>query len=81
MIIGICIDYGIFMVSRVDGAADPGTTRAVLVSGLTTIAGVGVLAMAKHPALQSIGLTVLLGFGAAVPTALYVIPALRGVRR
>ena len=75
LIIGLCVDYGIFMVSRADGEADPATARAVLVSGLTTIAGFGVLALAKHPALQSLGLTVLLGFGAAVPAALFVIPA------
>jgi len=36
-----------------------------------------VLALAQHPALQSLGLTVLLGFGAAVPAALFVIPALQ----
>ena len=76
LIIGLCVDYGIFMVSHAGGEADPATSRAVLVSGLTTIAGFGVLALAKHPALQSLGLTVLLGFGAAVPAALFVIPAL-----
>jgi len=77
LIIGICVDYGIFMVSRADGDADSATARAVLVSGLTTIAGFGVLALARHPALQSLGLTVLLGFGAAVPAALFVIPTLQ----
>jgi predicted exporter len=76
LIIGLCVDYGIFMVSHAEGEADPATARAVLVSGLTTIAGFGVLALARHPALQSLGLTVLLGFGAAVPAALFVIPAL-----
>ncbi|MDP1602746.1 MAG: MMPL family transporter, partial [Legionella sp.] len=81
LIIGLCVDYGIFMVSRVDGEADSATSRAVLVSGLTTIAGFGVLAIARHPALQSLGLTVLLGFGAAVPAALFVIPALQRKKR
>ena len=76
LIIGLCVDYGIFMVSHAGGEADPATSRAVLVSGLTTIAGFGVLALAKHPAMQSLGITVLLGFGAAVPAALFVIPAL-----
>lgn len=76
LIIGLCVDYGIFMVSHAGSEADPATSRAVLVSGLTTIAGFGVLAIARHPALQSLGLTVLLGFGAAVPAALFVIPAL-----
>jgi predicted exporter len=82
LIIGMCVDYGIFMVSRGGAGEDPATSRAVLVSGLTTIAGFGVLALATHPALRSLGLTVLLGFGAAVPAALLVIPALlpRGPR-
>jgi predicted exporter len=77
LIVGLCVDYGIFMVSHGDGEENPATARAVLVSGLTTIAGFGVLSLAKHPALQSLGLTVLLGFGAAVPAALLVIPALQ----
>ncbi len=80
LIIGLCVDYGIFMVSHAGGETDPATSRAVLVSGLTTIAGFGVLALARHPALQSLGLTVLLGFGAAVPAALFVIPALQRKR-
>jgi predicted RND superfamily exporter protein len=50
--------------------------RAVLVSGLTTLAGFGALVLARHPALHSIGVTVLLGIGAAIPAALLVIPAL-----
>jgi hypothetical protein len=61
LIIGICVDYGIFIVASSDAGVEPGAARAVLVSGLTTIAGVGVLVLAKHPALRSIGLTVLLG--------------------
>lgn len=76
LVIGICVDYGIFMVLRLAGDSDPAATRAVLVSGLTTLAGLGALALAKHPTMQSIGVTVLLGVGAGIPTALLVIPAL-----
>jgi predicted exporter len=53
------------------------SSRAVLVSGLTTLVGFGALVLAKHPAMYSIGLTVLLGICAAVPTAVLVIPAFR----
>jgi predicted RND superfamily exporter protein len=49
-----------------------------MLSGLTTITGFGALVFAQHPALFSIGLTVLLGIGAAIPSAIYVIPALYG---
>ena len=76
LIIGLGVDYGIFMVSKISKGVDPGTERAVFVSGLTTIAGFGALVIAQHPALHSIGLTVLLGISAAIPSALLVIPAL-----
>ena len=39
--------------------------------------GFGALVLARHPAMYSIGLTVLLGISAAVPTAVLVIPAFR----
>jgi predicted exporter len=76
LVIGLGVDYGIFMVCRQREGLDCATERAVLVSGLTTLAGFGALVLARHPALHSIGLTVLLGIGAAIPTALWVIPAL-----
>jgi predicted exporter len=76
LIIGLGVDYGIFMVSKISKGVDHGTERAVFVSGLTTIAGFGALVIAQHPALHSIGLTVLLGISAAIPSALLVIPAL-----
>ncbi|HEY3307626.1 MAG TPA: MMPL family transporter [Desulfuromonadaceae bacterium] len=76
LIIGICVDYGIFMVCRLTEGSDNAANRAVLVSGLTTLAGLGALALARHPSMQSIGITVLLGVGAGIPAALLVIPAL-----
>jgi len=82
LIIGLGVDYGIFMVCKFGEAYDHGTDQAVLVSGLSTIAGFGALILARHPALHSIGVTVLLGIGAAIPAALLVIPAFyRGERR
>jgi predicted exporter len=75
LIIGLGVDYGIFMVYKVSKGADHHTERAVFVSGLTTLAGFGALVIARHPALHSIGLTVLLGIGTAIPSALLVIPA------
>ncbi len=82
LIIGLGVDYGIFMVCKLSEGYDHDTDRAILVSGLTTIAGFGALVLAGHPALHSIGVTVLLGISAAIPAALFVIPAiyLRGSR-
>ena len=81
LIIGLGVDYGIFMVYRLFRGSDAATEKAVLVSALTTLAGFGVLVLARHPALNSIGLTVLLGVGGALPTVLWVLPALAGLKK
>ncbi len=81
LIIGLGVDYGIFMVCHGQQEEELASSRAVLVSGLTTLVGFGALVLARHPALHSIGLTVLLGISAAVPTAVLVIPAFRLKRR
>jgi len=80
LIIGLGVDYGIFMVYRLFRGSDQATEKAVLVSGLTTLAGFGVLVLARHPALNSIGLTVLLGVGGALPTVIWIVPALAAFR-
>lgn len=76
LIIGLGVDYGIFMVCHTQQSQNLASVKAVLVSGLTTLAGFGALVLAEHPALYSIGVTVLLGISAAVPSAVLVIPAL-----
>lgn len=76
LIIGLCVDYGIFMVCRLTEGSDHTANKAVLVSGLTTLAGLGALALARHPSMHSIGITVLFGIGTGIPAALLVIPAL-----
>jgi len=81
LVIGLGVDYGIFMVCREDPEVDKATRRAVLVAGLTTLTGFGALVFAEHPALHSIGTPVLLGIGGAVPTALLVVPSLQRERR
>jgi predicted RND superfamily exporter protein len=76
LVIGLGVDYGIFMVCRLTEGYNHFTERAVLVSGLTTLAAFGALVLARHPALHSIGITVLFGIGAAIPSALFVVPAI-----
>nr|WP_320050712.1 MMPL family transporter [uncultured Desulfuromonas sp.] len=75
LIIGLGVDYGIFMVNRCQYGSGMHTDKAVLVSALTTLAGFGSLALARHPAMSSMGLTVLFGISAAVITALLVVPS------
>jgi predicted exporter len=76
LVIGLCVDYGIFMVDKLSAGHTHATEKAMLVSGLTTLAGLGSLVLARHPALHSIGITVLVGIGLGIPAALLVIPAL-----
>jgi hypothetical protein len=40
--------------------------------------GLGALTLARHPALSSVGTTVMLGLCGVIPSALFVIPALYG---
>ncbi|WP_147821950.1 MMPL family transporter [Salidesulfovibrio onnuriiensis] len=76
LVIGLGADYGIFMVCRERAAMPLSTVPAIRLSGLTTLAAFGVLALARHPSLHSLGMTVLLGVGAALLTALYLLPHL-----
>ncbi len=78
LIVGLAVDYGIFIVCKLTGGYTHETEKAVLVSGLTTLAGFGALILARHPAMHSIGIAVMLGVGAAIPAALMVTPALFG---
>lgn len=75
LVIGLGADYGIFMVEETEGINAASTRQAVKVSGLTTLTGFGVLILAVHPSLHSLGATVLIGIGSALACALYVLPS------
>lgn len=74
LIMGLSVDYGIFMVHR--HSREKNTQKAVALSALTTIATFGCLVLADHPALFSLGCTVFLGMNVSLLTALFVIPFL-----
>lgn len=76
MVIGLCVDYGIFIVCGILKPSGEGMSRAVAICAVSTLIGFGVLCFAQHPALHALGVTVLVGIGAALPTALWVSPAL-----
>lgn len=62
MVMGMGVDYGIFMVDSVGSATDIGATMlSLLVSCLTTVFVFGTLALSAHPALRAIGITSGLG--------------------
>lgn len=72
----ICLgaDYGIVVVSEMTNNADLGAPKAIFVSGLSTIAGIGILILAGHPVLHALGRTVFIGLAAAMPVSILLLP-------
>ena len=79
-IIGVGEDYSVFLVTskldewRGQPQRAASTSASVLVSASTTIFGFGVLVLANHPVLFSMGTTVLLGMGFAFIATLIITP-------
>jgi len=78
MVLGMGVDYGVFVV---DSASDPEemgvTLLSTFVGSITTVLTFGVLAFSRHPALQSIGVTIGIGILLAfllAPLALLLLP-------
>ncbi len=76
LVIGLGVDLGIFMVCNITEGYEHTANLGILLGGLTSFVGIGALALAHHPALSSIGITVLLGLCGVIPSALLVVPAL-----
>lgn len=76
VVIGLCIDYGIFMLHGFMHNLNTDTEKAVWVSALTTIIGAAVLLFAQHPVLYSIGLTLFLGLFSGYIATQNVLPAI-----
>lgn len=76
LVIGLGADYGIFMVFQEIKEPAPSTIKAVKISGMTTLAGFGVLVFARHPSLHSLGATVATGVSAALICAVFILPHL-----
>jgi predicted exporter len=85
MVLGMGVDYGVFVV---DSASDPEemgiTMLSTFLGSITTVLTFGVLAFSRHPALQALGVTIgigiLLSFLLA-PLALLLLPDPRGGAR
>lgn len=81
LLIGLTTDYGIVMLYRIEGRLTGSGERVVLVSGLTTLFGFGALTLAKHPAMFSIGFTMVMGLVPGILAALLFMPACAQVLR
>jgi predicted RND superfamily exporter protein len=89
LLVGIGVDNGIHVVHRMrtergEKLFDTSTMRAVLASGLTTVASFGNLAFSAHVGTSSMGILLALGLAASMAATLIVLPAwleLRAARR
>ncbi|HZJ16568.1 MAG TPA: MMPL family transporter [Chthoniobacteraceae bacterium] len=81
LVLGIGVDYGIYVVGAMRNGMDlrrslRSVLKPVLLSGLTTIAGFASLALAKNPALQSLGIVCALGVTwCLISTFFFILPA------
>jgi hypothetical protein len=81
LVIGIGVTNGIHILNRFTEERQPGilaksTGKAVLVSGLTTIAGFGSLVLAEHQGIRSLGYVMATGVATCMIAALTFLPAL-----
>jgi hypothetical protein len=81
LVIGIGVTNGIHILNRFAEEKSPAilaksTGKAVLVSGLTTIAGFGSLILAKHQGISSLGFVMSVGVTMCMIAALTFLPAL-----
>ena len=81
LVIGIGVTNGIHILNRFAEEQNPSilaksTGKAVLVSGLTTIAGFGSLVLAEHQGIQSLGYVMATGTAACLIAGLTFLPAL-----
>ncbi len=81
LIVGIGVTNGIHILNRFAEELQPSilarsTGKAVLVSGLTTIAGFGSLVLAKHEGIESLGWIMSVGVATCMITGLTFLPVL-----
>ena len=81
LVIGIGVTNGIQILNRYAEEGTPGilsrsTGKAVLVSGLTAIAGFGSLMLAQHRGIRSLGIIMATGIATCMIAALTFLPAL-----
>lgn len=76
LVIGLGADYGIVMLHELSARVSFGAFRSILVSGLTTLSGLGVLILAKHPVLRELGGITFFGLSAEMLAVLLIVPFL-----
>lgn len=79
VVFGLCIDFGIHVLHACRHHARQNTRKAITLAATTTLMGAGVLLFAHHPALYSVGLTLVAGVGFGYVAAMWVVPALHAL--
>jgi hypothetical protein len=79
LVFGLGIDFGIYIVNRHDQDGDAGAALrhaggAILLTGMTTLAGFGSLLAADFAGLRSMGWVAVLGIGGCLLSALVLLP-------
>ncbi len=86
LVLAIGVDYGIYVVLVWQRTRDAehdvaGVVKPVLLAGLTAISGFGSLALARNPALTSLGVTCAIGiFWSLVATIFFTLPAMAAAK-
>jgi hopanoid biosynthesis associated RND transporter like protein HpnN len=87
LLLGVGVDNGIHIIHRMKGAHEEprsvigtSTSKAVLASGVTTIASFGNLAFSAHPGMASMGRLLTLGMTVTMAATLVLLPALLALR-
>jgi hypothetical protein len=76
LVLGLAADHGIMVTHALAHGMEMGVERAVLAASLTALAGMGLLALARHPVLNAMGTVIFLGLLVEVPAALWLLPRL-----
>jgi predicted RND superfamily exporter protein len=82
LMIGRSNAYGVYLVLRRQSTESlaqllgTNTPRAVLLSGMTTIASFGTLGLATHPGMAGMGFLITLSLGYALLSSLVILPAI-----
>jgi uncharacterized protein len=86
LVLAIGVDYGIYVVLVWQRTRDiehdvAGVVKPVLLAGLTAVSGFGSLALARNPALTSLGIACAIGiFWSLIATIFFALPAMAATR-
>lgn len=76
LMLSLAMDHGLVVTHDLVSGASLNVERSMLVSSLTSIMGMGLLAMAAHPALKGMGQVIVIGLTLEFITARWLLPRL-----